>query len=186
MVHDSELRPVKRWDWIWRGVFETDHDGSRWVVDVDLFDLRERVRLYRDGRLVESARAPALIAIDEDARIEADLSLYGMKYVRLVHADGAHPIPLRPCPGTAEAWRARFEHQHPAASRVVAAASWTVLAVALLTQLPELVDLVAGPRGYSVPTLELPGWANASITAAGVLAGLERALRLKHNPWLDE
>ncbi|MCI9207798.1 hypothetical protein [Adlercreutzia caecimuris] len=187
----DRLRPTKATDVFWRGLFGTGHSGSLYVVEVDFFDFDEKVRLYCDGRLMGEQRSPARFVLDDGAVIEAAMALYGMKRAHLV--DSGRARALLPLPGTAETLRLAFDREHPVASRVIAAVSWAVLAVALVTQIPNLLNsLVNGaawlgfPVGFSAPTLALPGWLNTLLSVLGIVAGLDRGLRMVHNPLLDD
>lgn len=187
MGGEERLRPSGRWDPLWRGSFEYDHGGVHYVVDVDYFDLKERVRLYADGELIDTRRSPALFVLDDGTEIGAALSTYGMRYVRSRTGPDEEWRDLAPRRGTGEAWRARIDRDHPAASRSVAALSWTVLAVAALTQVPALLNSSIGHLvDLHLPTPDLPTWANVLLGTAGICAAVERALRLKHDPWLDD
>lgn len=181
MADRKQLRPFGRWDVLWRGVYE----HGELAVDVDFFDFGEKIRLYRDGRLLDEKRSPARFELDGGRRVEAAMSLMGMKYVRMVDTAGARTT-FQPAPGTGEERRARFERSHPTASRVIAALAWTILVVALVTQIPELLNLLGHLTGWSVPTFDLPTWLNTTLGVGGLLAALDRALRMKYNPWLDD
>lgn len=180
----ERFEPVRGWAWLWRGAYETEHAGSTWTVDVDFFDWGERIGLYRDGVRVDERRSTARFSLPDGARVEARLSTFGMRRVHLV--DAGHEQQLRPLPGTGEAWRAALARHRPRAARALSVLSWTVLAVALLTQVPGWVDGAAGVLGAEpVVGLELPGWLDVALTVGGVLAGLERALAMRWNRWLD-
>lgn len=148
-------------------------------------------------------KSPVRFPLEDGAAIEAPLALYGMKRAHLVEGaavlSGVLPgVPARgralaPLPETAEARRAAFDRQHPVASRLMAAAAWLVLAVALATQIPNLANslangaaLVGFPLGFSLPTLPLPDAANTALGVLGIAAGLDRGLRMVHNPLLDD
>src|SRR5690625_3784666 len=127
MTQDSEaLRPLRRGEGLVRGRFETEHDGATYVVDAHYLDLDERIRLYRDGRLVDTARGRATFHLGGGVRIEAAVAKVGMKYVRLRQGEGSDTVQLPPAVGTAEAWRARVGHAHPTASLVVGRISLVV------------------------------------------------------------
>jgi len=49
MVASRSLKPLGGWDLVSSGRFETRHDGHVWTVDLDYFDLGEKLHLYRDG-----------------------------------------------------------------------------------------------------------------------------------------
>ena len=162
------------------------------MVDADYFDLDERIRLYRNGSLVDTVRRKASFPIDDGVRIEAAVSKVGMKYVRLRRDGHRGTTPLEPMTGTAEAWRARFGHRHPRASRMIGISATGILIAVLVLELPQLVNLAGllAPRiglpDFSIPMISLNGWQNAVAIALGGLAGLERGLSMKHHPLLDD
>ncbi len=205
----STVTPVTGWQSLWRGQFTAMADGHEYTLDVDYLDIGEKLVLHRDGRQVAVGRSTATFVLDDlpgdpgpDAadrrhprertpRIEAALSFYGMKRAHLVTDAGEQP--LTPAAGTGEAWRAGLDERHPTASRVLGALSLTVLLVALGLELPQLLQAFTRADWWQSLTgwtfhspIELPAPVNAGLTVAGVLAGLERALRLQHNAWLDE
>lgn len=180
----SALRPVRGWQWLWRGVFGTEHAGTRWDVEVDYLDWEERVLLYRDGVQERVQRGTSRFDVGDGARIEVAWTLLGMKRAHLVRADGTE-AQLTPAPGTAERWRADLDRERPALSRRLAATSWAVLTLALLLQVPQLLEVGANLTGwyaFSAPVL-LPAALNTPLAVAAVLAGFERALRLRYH-WL--
>ena len=109
-----------------------------YVIEVDFFDFSEKVRLYRDGFLVDEGVSPVVFDLGSGVRIEAAMALFGMKYARMVGPQGTRL--LTPLPGTAEAKRTLFEQNHPDVSKAIAASSWLVLVVALITQIPNLIN----------------------------------------------
>lgn len=182
----SRLPPWRWWHPLHRSVMGVEHGGSRWHIDVDFFDWDEKVHLYRDGRQDRVQRGKARFELPTGARIEAALSTYGLRRAHLVLPDGTERQ-LEPAPGTAERWRADLEREHPTVSQWLGRISWAVLVVALLLQLPQLVALVSTLTGwfeFSSP-VTLPGWLNTPLSVAGVLAGIERALRLRYHWLLD-
>jgi len=180
----ATFRPVRGWSVLWRSAFALRHGGHEYVVDVDFLDWDERIRLYRDARLVDEQRSRARFDLG-GASVEARMSLYGMRYVRVVDAMGAvHDVP--PVPGTAEAWRDHLDRAHPTASRAVGVTAWVVLVVALLTQVPQLLELVSGFTGWSPPFVpDLPAPVNTVLSVAGVLAAVDRGLRRRYHPLID-
>ncbi|ROP27181.1 hypothetical protein [Pseudokineococcus lusitanus] len=182
----ADLRPVGGWSALYRSTFEVEHDGATWTVDADYLDLGERLGLYRDGRLVDERSSPARFALPDGARVEAALSLLGMRRVHLVTPDGERL--LVPTPGTGEAWRAGVARRHPRASAVVGALSWLVLVVGLLLQLPGWAARVAGWLGTTspLPAVDLPGGVTTALGVAALVAGLDRALQVRHSRWLDD
>lgn len=71
------------------------HDDSQYVVEVDFFDIKEKGRLYRDGRLVAEKSSPVSFDIG-GATIKAAMALYGMKAAKLV-SRGQRSRLLVPC-----------------------------------------------------------------------------------------
>ena len=155
-----------------------------WTIDLDYFDLGEKLRLYRDGVEVQVQKSPATFHLDANATIEASMSLLGMQQVDLVIDDGATTT-LTPVEGTAEAWRLRLAQEHPETSRLIGAISWTVLVLALVYEVPQLISLILGAVGVDYePPVTLPGAANFMLGIAALAAAIERALRFKSNRWL--
>lgn len=184
----GKLRKAKWTDVFWRGLYEVQVGESSYTVEIDYFDIRERIALYRNGVLVDSQKSPAAFELPEGDRIEAAMALYGVKYARVVGSgrSGGGEAQLVPAPGSAEYLRMRFDHQHPALSRSIAVIAWVVLVVALVTQLPVTLNSLGHWVGLAVPTFALPSWANTLLAVAGLLATLDRAFRMKHNPLLDD
>lgn len=187
MAKNPEHLPAyKKWHWLWRSTFELEYRGSLLVADVDYFDVTERIRLYRDGALLAAGTSPVRLAVDDHATVEAALSLYGMQYVRLVRPSLGISETFRPSPGTGEDRRARFAAHHPGPDRIISLCSWIVVTLALLTQVPELLNVMGRIFDISVPTFHLPTWLNITLQIGGVLAGLDRALRMTFNRWIDD
>jgi|HigsolmetaAR201D_1030396.scaffolds.fasta_scaffold12088_2 hypothetical protein len=178
------LKPVRGAQVIWRGVYEIEHFGHVWAVEVDYFDWAEKVRLYRDGVRVDEQRSPARFELPDGAVLEAKMGLFGMTKLGLKVA--GTELPLRPAPGTAEARRAAFERRFPTASRALAALSWLILVVALIIEIPQLIELIARALGGEFdPPIDPSGTVQGVIGVLALLAALDRALRFKHSPWLD-
>lgn len=183
-VRGASFRPVTGWDVLWRSAFVLWHGGHEYVVAVDFLDWDERIRLYRDRRLVDEQRSRARFDLG-GATVEARTGLYGMRYVRAVDPSGA-VADVAPMPGTAEAWRDRMDRERPTASRAVGVAAWVVLVVALVTQVPQLLELVSGLTGWSPPFVpDLPAPVNTVLGVAGVVAAVDRALRRRYHPLVD-
>ncbi len=154
-----------------------------WTVDLDYFDFGEKLYLYRDGVEVEVQKSPATFHLGAGATIEASMSILGMRQVDLVV--GGETTMLTPVEGTAEGWRLQLARERPGLSRLIGAISWTVLVVALVYEVPQLIALTGGPIGAEFePPIMLPGVANFTLGIAALAAALERALRLKSNRWL--
>jgi hypothetical protein len=183
MSQARPLRPLGGWDLISRGRFEVRHHGHVWTVDLGYFDFGEKLHLYRDGVEVEVQKSPAKFELGESARIEASMGLLGMRKVDLV-VDGEATM-LTPVDVTAEAWGLRLARERPETSRLIGAMSWTVLVVALLYEVPQLVASIGSTLGANLdPPVTLPGAANFALGIAALPAALERALRFKSSRWL--
>jgi hypothetical protein len=183
MSQARPLRPLGGWDLVSRGRFEARHAGHVWTVDLDYFDLGEKLHLFRDGVEVEVQRSPARFELGESATIEAAMGLLGMRRVDLVVEGEARR--LTPVDGTAEGWRLKLARERPGASRLIGALSWAVLVVALVYELPQLVALLGSALGADFePPVTLPGAANLALGVAALAAAVERALRFKSNRWL--
>jgi hypothetical protein len=174
------LEPVRGLQVIWRGVYEIEHAGHSYAVEVDYFDFAEKVHLYRERTRIATEKSPARFGVDGGATIEASMGLLGMKRLRLVET--GRETTLRPAAGTAEARRAGFERDHPRASRLIGALAWIILVVALIVEIPQLIDLVAGAIGVDFdPPIELPPFALGVLGVLALAAALDRALRFQHN-----
>jgi hypothetical protein len=180
----QSLKPVHGIEIVWRGVYEVDHAGHTYAVEVDFLDLAEKVHLYRDGTRIETQKSPASFEVGEGTVVEAAMGLLGMKDLK-VSGDGGGAR-FRPADGTAEAWRERVDREHATASRAVGAISLVVLVVALVLEIPQLLGVGARALGIGFdPPFELPPVAAAALGFLALAALLERALRFKHNRWLD-
>lgn len=181
-------------DVLWRGLYGVEYRGEHWVVEVDYFDVTETITIFCDGTEVAKRKSPFKHQVAPGVWIEAAMALYGMKRARLVDEIAGSEIALTPLEGTAEDKRLRFEKRYPLTSKVVAVAAWTILFVALVAQIPNLlnslsnlVDMMSLPVPLpKVPTLNLPDWLNCALGIMGIAAGLDRGLRMKHNPLLDD
>jgi len=148
-----------------------------------------RAQLYRDGRQQAAGKMPVAFPV-EGGVIEVAMSGFGIKRCHFVADDGTERR-LRPDARSPEGRRARFERDHPVASRVIGAASIAVLliGVALLIQqiaeplfrIPPVVERF----GHIEPLISLPVWLNTGLGVAAALAGTERALRLRYHWFLD-
>jgi hypothetical protein len=177
------LRPLAGWDVVSRGRFQTRHGGHVWTVDLDYFEPGEKLHLYRDGVEVEVQKSPATFHLGAGATIEASVSLLGMRQVDLV-VDGESTM-LTPVEGTAEAWRLELERERPGVSHLIGAISWTVLALALVYEVPQLIALIvrALDADFEAP-FTLPAAANFTLGLGALAGALERALRIKSSRWL--
>jgi hypothetical protein len=163
---------------IWRGVYEIDHAGHSYAVEVDYFDFAEKVHLYKDRTRIATDKSPARFEVDGGAAIEASMRL------RLV--EPGRETQLQPAAGTAEARRAGFEQNHPQASRVIGALAWIILVLALIVEIPELIRLAGDALGFEFdPPIQLPPLALGALGVLALAAALDRALRFQHTRLLD-
>lgn len=202
--NNTALKPFRWWQGLWRSVFGIDQGGTRWDIDVDFFDVKERVALYRDGRQVRTQVLPARFTLDDGATIEVRTSMWGMRRAHLVLARGGEQQ-LTPVRGSSERWRADLERRHPVVSRAISTTSLLVLLAVVTLQLPQGIEWLADVGSEISPALpenmdqvaawfeafsftspwHLDGVANTMLGIVGALALLERALRLRYSWWLD-
>lgn len=176
------------------GLYGIEHRGEYWVVEVDYFDVTETITIFCDGTEVAKGKSPFRHQVAPGVWIEAAMALYSMKRAHLVDEVTGSEIALTPLEGTAEDKRLRFEKQYPLASKTIAVAAWIILFIALVTQIPNLLnslsnlaDTMSLPVSLpKVPTFNLPDWLNCALGVMGIAAGLDRGLRMKHNPLLDD
>lgn len=187
----SRLKPYRGWHVLSRSLFFLDLDGPdgeghQYAVDVNYFEDWKAV-LYRDGRQEASATLPAMLPVPGGV-IEVDASTWGLRRMHLLPDDGEERQ-LRPHPRSAEAWRARFGHRFPRASKTLGGAAIVVLLVSLALGLPQIVEwvshqqIVADRVGTFTSPLTLPAALNTTLLVAGVVAAMERALTLRSH-WL--
>lgn len=184
-VTTDRLPPFRPWQVLWRSVFGIGIDGARHVVDIDHWE--DRATLYVDGARIAGASMPAEFETSAGT-IEVRSTTFGVRRVHLVGPDGSERQ-LHPAPGTAEAWRAGLARDRPVLSRAIDVTAIVVLLTGLVAGLPSMLELVTsidviGDRvGVFTSPLELPSQLVTTLTIAGVLAAVERALRLR-NHWL--
>ncbi|MBO3102203.1 hypothetical protein [Cellulomonas fengjieae] len=191
------LPPYRWWQMLLRSLFHlhvTGEDGApqTWSVDVRLGgdeDGEVRAQLYRDGLHHSGSTLPAVFAVP-GGTIQVAATGFGLRRAHYVTPDGSERQ-LVPDPASAEGRRAHLDRTDPALSRAVGTASATVLVVALVLGVPQLVEQitqippVADSIGtYSCP-FRLPAWANTALVLATLAASTERALRLRYNRFLD-
>lgn len=192
-MSETLLKPLRTSEIFWRGLYGIDHGGHSYVVEVDYFDFKERVRLYRDGLLADERKSPARFPLDDGSSIEAAMALYGMKRACFFE-EGGRKQKLRPLRGTAEERRLSFDRTHPLASRSIAAVAWSMLVIALVTQIPNTINGLAKALSFlplaspisPIPTFSFPDWLNVTLSVGGIAAGLDRGLRMVHNPVIDD
>ncbi|MGW0250507.1 hypothetical protein ACWDYH_28140 [Nocardia goodfellowii] len=162
-------------------------DASTATVDVD--HTAGRASLYRGDRHVQTADMPVRFPLGSDS-IEVAASRYGMQRIHLISADGSQRR-LDPAPGTPEHWRADLSRRRPRAGRALAAGAVIVLALNLILLAPQLLEVVTHLPLWTdrwtpfVSPIDLPAWANTTLTIAAALAGIERALTFRYHRLLD-
>ena len=193
----SRLPPYRLWQLFSRSLFSVDlaDRTSRHLFEVDVRhgrDSSSRKRpaaLYRDGVQVQAGNLPVAFPVP-DGVIEVAVSQWGVKRMHLVGDDGREHV-LRPHPRSAEGLRARFDRRFPRTSAAVGAVGLVVLLVGLPVALSAAaeqitqVEVVAQHVGTFVPPVRLPDWAGFALAAAGVVAALDRALRLR-STWMGD
>lgn len=200
-VKPGNDRPLKRFRW-WqqlnRGLMylRLTGEGGRpaeYAVDVaylgDAKTGEVTARLYRDGRQEAWSKTPAVFEVPGGV-IEVATSAFGLKRCHYLADDGTEHQ-LVPDPNSAEGRRARFERNHPVASRWVGVFSILLLVVGvtqLLLQLAEqltAIPPVAESIGAFHSPVDLPLWLTITLTAGAVAGSMERALRLRYHWLLD-
>lgn len=185
----SAWKPIGGFDRFWRSAYQASYAEHTWLIDVDFFDIDERVRLYRDGVQHQVGTSPVRFELD-DAWIDADMGTYGMKRAHLVTPTGANL--LAPAPRTLEHSRLDLARRAPRLSRGVAVLAVLILIVALILQVPQLVDWVTHTEWFgrwSQWSFTSPWWlggpVNVVVSVLAVLAALERGLSMRYSRWLD-
>jgi len=191
------VQPYRWWQPFSRALFHLRLPGEgaapeTWTVDVRLWgDSNGEVvaLLYRDGRNQARSKLPAAFPVP-GGTIEVVASSYGLKRCHFVADDGTERQ-LMPDPASAEGRRARLQRTRPGLSRAIGVASVTVLLIALVIGVPQIIEQitlippVAENIGTFTSPIHLPAWANISLLVATLVASTERALRLRYNWLLD-
>ncbi|AXB44739.1 hypothetical protein [Amycolatopsis albispora] len=147
------------------------------------------VALYRDGVQVYRANLPATFPVPGGV-IEVATSAFGLKRMHFVSDDGREHA-LHPHRRSQEGLRARFGRRFPRTSAVVGVVSVVILLAALAVSLLQgaeaisKIPAVAANFGVFTSPIHLPTWAKITMGAAGALAAVERALRLRYNRLID-
>ncbi|BBG03889.1 MULTISPECIES: hypothetical protein [Pseudonocardia] len=187
------LRPVRLHQALSRTVHTItlpDPDGGAavWAVETHTMEDHE-ARLYRDGQRIGAAEMPAGFTVP-GGRIEVDAGLYGVTRVHLVTPDGRERR-LAPAPGTLEHRRAVLTRDHPRLSRRIAVTAVVILLVNLVLAVPAGIEMVTSiPQvaerfGTFTSPVVLPGWLLGTLTVAGVVAAVERAVTWRYNRIVD-
>jgi hypothetical protein len=191
------LQPFRWWQLLSRSLFSLSlpgADGRRTEYTVDVRPTGDekgvvRADLYLGGRHSASSRVPAAFPVDGGV-IEVAASMFGLKRCHYVTPDGVEQQ-LVPDPRSAAGHRVRLEHDHPAVSRSIGSASVVLLVVGLGVVVLELVDVIGRIPpvvdrygGFASP-VQLPLWLTITLGLGAVVAGMERALRLRYHWLLD-
>ncbi|MCQ1987317.1 hypothetical protein [Arthrobacter sp. zg-Y844] len=195
---DGHTLPRYRWWQLFsRSLFHLQlagEDGSPEIWSVEVrpggdSDGEVRAQLYRNGVNQARSKLPAVFAVPGGA-IEVEVSIYGLRRCHYVTPDGSERQ-LLPDPASAEGLRARLERTNPALSRAVGIVSASVLVVALVLGVPQIIEQimqlppVAENIGTFSSPFQLPASANLVLLLATLAASTERALRLRYNWVLD-
>lgn len=200
-VEPGDGRALKRFRW-WQlplrallhlRLTEADGTVAEYSVDVrhgqNQSSGEVRADLYREGRRQARCLLPAVLPVP-GGHVEVAMSEFGLKRCHYVTTEGAE-YQLTPDPASAEGRRARFDRAHPVLSRGVGWLSAGVLGVALVLlvlqtggALTEAEPLARHVGTFTSP-VRLPWWGNTAVTVTSILAGTERALRLRHHRLLD-
>ncbi|WP_410642681.1 hypothetical protein [Amycolatopsis sp. lyj-346] len=195
-----ELKPFRWWQPFSRSLYSLvlgRDDGHQAVYVVDVphrrrfwaNDGKGTADLYLDGRHQAAAKLPAVFPVP-GGTIEVAESPFGLKRCHYVTAAGDER-PLVPEHTSAEGRRAHLARRHPALSRAISVTSVVLLLISVLLLIPQLIEVafklppVAARFGAFVSPVSLPAWLNSLLGIGAVLASVERALRLRHNPFLD-
>lgn len=189
--------PFRWWQLLSRSLFHLQLTGQGGAIETWSVDVRHggdsdgnvHAQLYRDGLHHARSTLPAAFVVP-GGTIEVVTSGFGLERCHYVPHDGSERQ-LVPDPASAEGRRARLERTHPALSRVIGLASASVLVVALVLGVPQIIEQVtqippvAQSVGSFVSPFHLPTVANLSLLAATLVASTERALRLRYDWLLD-
>jgi hypothetical protein len=191
----SPLQRYRPWQLFARSLFGIDLEDRTgthlYEVDVrhtaDSTTRRSPASLYRDGVQIHRANLPVTFPVPGGV-IEVATNQYGLKRMHYLRDDGTEHV-LRPDPRSQEGLRARFGDRFPRTSAVLGAVAvvvlLAVLAVGLLHGAETLtrVEIVAQHVGTFTSPIHLTGWMTVALPVAGLVAGLERAMTLRHH-WL--
>lgn len=212
----SPMPRFRWWQLLSRSVFELEADAgrsARYAVDVrhagDRTDGAVRARLYRDGALAAVSKLPTAFPV-EGGTIEVAVNSIGLRRCHFVPEDGRAGAGgaagagsaagtgadrgehvLTPLPASAEGRRARFDRDHPAASRLIGALALVAVLIGAvvggyelvmqLSSIPAVIEAI----GVIERPFRIPVEVVFAAGAGAVLGGVERALRLRSS-WIDE
>lgn len=143
--------------------------------------------LYRDGVQLYRSKLPTTFPVPGGV-IEVAANGFGASRMHFVDPQGNEQV-LAPHHRAAEGLRARFDLRFPRLSKMIGILAILILLVCLVTGIPQGVefltsfDVISERFGTFTSPIQLPDWANVSLFMAGLGAGTERALTLRHH-WL--
>ncbi|EME62676.1 hypothetical protein [Amycolatopsis decaplanina] len=195
-----ELKPFRWWQLFSRSLYSlvlSRDDGRPATYTVDVRHRRRffandgkgTADLYLHGRHHAESKLPAAFPVP-GGTIEVAESPFGLKRCHCVTTDGAE-YQLIPDRRSAEGRRAHLARTHPALSRAISITSVVLLVISVLLLIPQLIEVaftlppVAARFGTFRSPVSLPAWLNSLLGVGAVLASIERALRLRHNRFLD-
>lgn len=192
----SRLPRYRWWQLLNRSLFELElpsgEGARRYAVDVRMWgdgsDGEVRARLYRDGSLAAVSKVPTVFPV-EGGEIDVAATNVGMKRCHFVPDHGPERV-MVPHSASAEGRRARFDREHPAASRFVGAVALVAVLVGGALALAQVVAQLTGipPVAESIGAVEwplrIPMAVNVGVGVAAVLGVVDRATRLRTS-WID-
>ncbi|WP_026361250.1 hypothetical protein [Amycolatopsis nigrescens] len=196
--HGRSLQRFRWWQLLFRALFYlrlTNDDGRRAVYAVDVRHWQNqssgkvKAHLYLDGRHHAESALPAAFPV-RGGTVEVRMSAFGLKRCHYVTEEGAEHA-LIPDPDSAEGRRAHLDRAHPALSRLIGFFSLTVLVIAAVLLVLQLIEHLTQPDAISqhigtfTSPVELPAWLNAMVGLGALAASTERALRLRYSRLLD-
>ncbi|MFS0724987.1 hypothetical protein [Paenibacillus sp. 1P07SE] len=188
----SALKPFRIWELLTRSLFyaklkEEDGEVHLYAVNVDFLSDNSPAELYRDGKLIAMSGLPVAYRVPGGV-IEVAITLFGLKRMHYVMENEEEHV-LYPDRKTAEGLRLALDKHFPRTSKGIGVAAVVILLLLLVLGLPQLaasisqIPFVSDNIGSFELPFVMPDWVNVTLTTAGVLAAVERALMLK-NHWL--
>lgn len=168
-------------------LLENDESFHTYTVDVNYFSEESKADLYRDGKHIATSKLPAAFSVPYGF-IEVATTSYGLKRMHYISREG-NKQQLSPHPGSTEGLRMRFDQRFPEISKAIGILAIVILLLSIVLGSPQLIALITEIPivqeyiGTFESPIILPGWLNAFLLIAGVLAAFERALTLR-NHWL--
>jgi hypothetical protein len=192
------LQPYRWWQLLSRSLFYlrmTRDDGTEALYAVSVNHMGDSetgevmADLYLNGKHSAESKVPAAFPVP-GGTIAVAASNFGLKRCHFIGKDGTE-FQLTPDPRSGEGRRAKFDSEHPTASRYTGVVSLVVLIVGLAILIPQLlasisvIPPIADTIGSFTSPFEFSVWQNTAITLITGAASTERALRLRYNWLLD-